>query len=529
MKERVALLSVFDKADIVGFAQALIGHGFKIYASGGTFKYLSENGVAVLPVANLVGGEAILGHRVVTLSREVHAGLLAKNTEADIAELASLAIPRIDLVCVDMYPLQAEIAKSGSTRESVIEMIDIGGPTMIRSGAKGGRIVICDPKDRALVISWLNAGSPDNYFVRDLAAKGEFTVAKYCEAAARYLSTGKYIGLFGERVIECRYGENAWQAPAYLYSSGTDDPLALDKFVLVEGMPLGYNNLLDIERALQTVTHLMAVKAKNFQYLATYMVAVGVKHGNACGAALGNDPSDIFHRTMAGDPMAIFGGLLMTTFPFSEYHAEALAGKKLDAIVAPNFSKEVIGILRRKNDKCRFVTNPALVSLDQGSLDTAERFRYVRGGILVQPNYTFVPSLSDGSIKICLGKASQSEECDMMLAWAIGSTSNSNTITLVKDGQLIGNGVGQQDRVGAAKLAIDRANRAGHSTAGASAYSDSFFPFPDGPQALIDAGITAIFTSSGSFRDNETIKVCADHNIALYMIPDKVGRGFFGH
>lgn len=523
--KRNALLSVYNKDGIVEFAKALIELGFTIYASGGTFKKLIENSIAALPVSDLVGGEAILGHRVVTLSREVHAGLLSQNTEADIAELASLAIPRIDLVCVDLYPLEAEIAKPGSTRASVIEQTDIGGPTMIRSAAKGGRIIICDPKDRQKVIDWLKADKPANGFVEELGAKGEFTVARYCMASASYLSGGKYIGFSGERIATCKYGENASQAPAHLYSTGTPDPLALDKFVVVEGTPPSYNNWCDIDRLIQTATHIAEGYAVN-QCVST-AIAIGVKHGNPCGASAGPNRAEVVKRMMTGDPLAIFGGLVMTNFEIDDILCESLTKKMLDGIIAPAFTDGAIAMLRRRGAKCRFIINPGLTQL-VGNLDRTPRFRFVRGGLLMQPNYTFIPEFRREEI-VKHGKASCLQECDMMLAWAIGSTSNSNTITLVKNEQLIGNGVGQQDRVGAANLAITRARRSGHDITGAAAYSDSFFPFPDGPETLIEAGVTAIFTSSGSVNDQATIDVCAKHGVALYMVPDQVGRGFFGH
>ncbi len=197
MTQRNALLSVSDKRGIEEFAFSLCRLGFTVYASGGTHTYLVIKGVEALPISDLVGGEAILGHRVVTLSRKVYAGLLAQDTAEDIAELASLGIPRLDLVCVDLYPLEAEIDKKGSTLESVINQTDIGGPTLIRAGVKGRRIVVCDPSDRPRVIDWLNQGEPPSGLIDELCAKGEFVVAKYCMASANYLSGGKYIGCFG--------------------------------------------------------------------------------------------------------------------------------------------------------------------------------------------------------------------------------------------------------------------------------------------------------------------------------------------
>lgn len=522
--EKNALLSVYHKEGIDEFARELVVLGWRIFSSGGTAKVLQEAGVSVTDVAELSGLPAILGHRVVTLVPQVHGGLLA--TEEHREELCHLGYPWIDLVCVDLYPLKEEIHRFSSTRKLVIEKTDIGGPTLIRSGAKGRRIVVVDPLDRMRVVDWLKNGKPDEERFRDaLAAKAEAIVADYCLESARYHSSGDYEGMIGTRVAFCKYGENAWQTPGRLYSVNTKDPLALDKFVVVEGTPPSYNNWVDIDRLLQTATHIAKGYATNEGV--GIAIAVGVKHGNPCGAAAGHNEATVLEKMMAGDPLAIFGGLVLANFEVGEALCWSLAGKMLDGIIAPTFTPDAIALLRRKGDKCRFVVNPALNGLT-GYLDLAPRFRYVRGGFLVQPNYTFVPDFDRGSILIH-GKASAEQECDMMLAWAIGSTSNSNTITLVKNEQLIGNGVGQQDRVGAAQLAITRARRSGHDVAGAAAYSDSFFPFPDGPQTLIEAGVTAIFTSSGSVKDQATIDICAKHGVALYMIPDQLGRGFFGH
>jgi len=523
---RNALLSVYDKSGIVEFARELSELNFTIYASGGTYKHLQERGVLCLPVARLVGGEAILGHRVVTLSREVHAGLLARNTHEDVAELASLAIPRIDLVCVDLYPLQAEINREGSAHESIIEQTDIGGPTMIRSAVKGGRVVLCDPKDRERVLDYYRNGEQETLLLEELAAKGEFVVARYVMASAEYRSAGKFRGIFGTEVAVCKYGENAHQKPASLYSTMQgDDPLALDQFTIVAGTTPSYNTWVDLDRLLQTITHIAEGFALNSN--AVPSIAVGGKHGNPCGAAMGENPNDVLERMMWGDPLAIFGGLIITNIPITEEHIEILGEKLLDGIIAPSFTQGAISALRRKGDKCRFISNAHLRNLNN-SLDRATRFRYVRGGFLLQPNYEFVPNFGNGEI-VKHGEAPPEMEKDMLLAWAVGSTSNSNTITLVKNGSLIGNGVGQQDRVGAAQLAIARARRSNHDLRGSVAYSDSFFPFPDGPQTLIEAGVQSIFTTSGSVKDQAIIDLCKQWGVPLYMVPDQVGRGFFGH
>lgn len=526
-REKWALISVYHKEGIVDFAKELLGLGWKILASGGTARALDAAGISVKDVASLVGGEAILGHRVVTLSREVHAGLLADLADPKhIKELEERGIPVIDMVVCDFYPMADVIATPGATIESVVELTDIGGPTMVSAAAKGFRIVICRPQDRQRVLRELasnSSGDLSNTSRQKLRAIAEFEVAKYRLTSAIFHGAGRFNGIIGREVVKLPKGENGWQSPAYLYSTETGDPLALDKFMVVEGAPPSYNNWVDLDRLLQTASHIARVY-ENIAGAGT-AIAVGGKHGNPCGAAAGPDRGEVLKKMIAGDPLAIFGGLVMVNFELNSDLCEPLIGKMLDGIVAPGFSTSAVSMLRRKSDKCRFIANPSLYAI--GRLDQANRFRYVRGGFLVQPNYTFVPDFEQEILKNRI--ATLAQERDMALAWAIGSTSNSNTITLVKDGQLIGNGVGQQDRVGAANLAITRARRSGHDIAGSAAYSDSFFPFPDGPQTLIDAGVTAIFTSSGSVRDKEIIDVCVKSGVVLYMVPDPVGRGFFGH
>lgn len=283
-----ALLSVYHKEGIVEFAGELRKLGWNLIASGGTALVIKEAGLPVRDVAELVGGGAILGHRVVTLSREVHAGLLATTSAEDTAELRRLGIPYIDLACVDLYPLEKAIAAPDATTESVIEATDIGGPTMLSSAAKGRRIVICDPADRQVVIDWLKGGQKDvKEFVTALAAKADFTVARYRLMSAHYHSQGYYDGMLGSVHAVCKYGENAWQTPAALLSRATDGPLALDKFKVVAGAAPSYNNYCDLDRLLQTMTHVAAAFDVNRGKVP--YIALGCKHGNMCGAAIGDD------------------------------------------------------------------------------------------------------------------------------------------------------------------------------------------------------------------------------------------------
>lgn len=531
-----ALISVYDKTGIGEFASGLKELGWDIYASGGTAKAIVEAGTPVTDVAELVGGKAILGHRVVTLSREIGAALLARpEDEQDMAELKEAGIPLIDLVCVDMYPLEAEIARPGSTDASILEQTDIGGPTMLREAAKGRRIVLSRGDQRQAVLEWLKAGKPDEAAYRKkLAAVAEREVAHYVLQSAIHLGGGDTAGFVGGLQAVPKYGENAWQRHAGLYAeAGSRDPLALDQFALRQGTELSFNNYADVDRLLQTVTHVAAAFDRAGDVPA---IALGVKHGNTCGAAVAATPEEAIKRMLEGDPRAIFGGSVLCNFALTKERAELLMshgmekGKRLlDVVVAADVDDETLQILNRKNGKLRLLTNGALDSLDEVSLDTSRRFRYVRGGVLAQDNYGFVLDLKAGGLERSETKATAQQERDMLLGWAIGSTSNSNTIALVKDGMLIGNGVGQQDRVSAAELALKRARDAGHDIKGATAYSDSFFPFPDGPEALADAGVAAIFATRGSVKDAVVADAMNAKKVAFYTMPDTDARGFYAH
>ena len=543
--KKIAFLSVYHKEEIDLFARELIDQGFEIMSSSGTYNYLKEINIEALDLTTFVG-EPIFGHRVVSLSREFYAMLLSRpDNKEDMAELEKLKLPLISLVYCDMYPLKKEIEKADATLAEVIEKTDIGGPTMLRAAAKAGRIVICDSNDKEKVITWLKEDMPDaENFKRGLAAKAEFTVAKYCMDSAGYLSRGKYKAIFGRHESESCYGENAYQAPSSVYETNESN-LAPDKFKLLTETPLSYNNFCDRDKILQMITHISAGFELNFGRRAPY-IAIAVKHGNACGVGLGEKPIEALEKMIQGDVRAIHGGSVFTNFKIDEDEAETLlhysmkaeSRRLLDTVTSPDFTNGATEILARKKGKCRVVVNNALANLSPLDLDKTERIRFIRDGFLTQPNYSFVPNLNEAVIE---GDTEILKKdnilADLILAWAIGCTSNSNTISIVRDGKLLGNGVGQQDRVGAAKLAISRADDAhGNlglagevSLAGAVAYSDSFFPFPDGPKVLIDRGIKIIFTTSGSVNDKEVIEACKKQGATLVLFPDKIARGFAWH
>ncbi|MCX6720662.1 MAG: hypothetical protein NTW11_02555 [Candidatus Staskawiczbacteria bacterium] len=534
-----ALLSVSNKTGIEDCARRLVALGWRIISSGGTAKKLKEAGVPVRDVAKLVGGGSILGHRVVTLSREVHAGLLANvDKQEDMKELKKLGIPVISMVICDFYPLEKTISEAGATPESVAEGTDIGGPCMVRSAAKGLRIVACTLQDREVILRELEeTGAVSKETRQRLRARAEFEVAKYVLASARYHGNGQFEGLMGELVQELAYGENK-QKPARLYSTGSKDPLALENFHVVEGSTPSYINVTDYDREITTLTHVVNYIGKRGIIPCVCLV---VKHGNCCGAGIDMDnPAQAVLNAVTGDTTAAMGGVVMCNFKLTKdlaglmVHA-GMEGKtqKFDGVVAPEIEEGVGEFLERVKGKCRMVVNPHLASRDL-KMDSSLQCRPVRGGFLTQPRDNYVPVLDDSTL--VAGARDRDKELDLLLAGAIARTGNSNTITVVKNRKLLGNGVGQQDRVGAAMVALLRAKKAGNGgeLEDSVAWSDSFFPYPDGPKVLTDGGVKTIFSTSGSKApgggDPATIQHCKDAGANLHMLDDGCGaRGFAVH
>ncbi len=537
-KQPVVLISVYKKDEsFIAFVQGLVALGWIILASGGTKKALRKAGIKSIDVAKIVGGKAILGHRVVTLSREIHAGLLAMNTGRGRAALKRLGISFIDLVCVDFYAFKEAIANKGITVEQAIEMIDIGGPTMVNSGAKGMRIVVCDPKDRMPVLQEITVlGDALDETRRRLAAKAFAWVAAYYLDVARYLSGGRYDGFIGTRMLKGRYGENPQQTDSALYAFGVDeepkDLLALSQFTQVEGVAPGHVNLTDLDRLVITLSHVYATFKQNHRSYKYY--AIAVKHGNACGAAYGNSKAEVLRKMIDGNPRAIFGGMVITNFAIGVAEAEILRLYKikkqkrlLDGMFAPKITPAAIAILKRPKGACKMLVNPALA---KPTLDASRMFRGVRGGFLSQSNYSGYIFRYDHPQMKRHGRAfTRAQMDDGLLAAAICQTSNSNTTTLVKGGKLIGNGTTRPDRLDASKLALRTAREQGHDPKGAVSSTDSFYPFPDGALAQVRAGVAAFIGVSGSVNDDIVRKAIVGAGRKLVWIPYQIGRMFFGH
>ena len=569
-KKKWALISVSDKKDLDSIGKKLVDIGYNIIGSQGTVRELTQKGIPACDISELIGMEAkgilrrfverglmneelfaqisaelkgpqLLGDRVKTLSRELYAGLLANELKPEhVAEMVEKELLLIDLIYCNFYPMRKFIDESNKldNRDAAIDLVventDIGGPCMVHAAAKGLRIVVNRYKDMQWVLRELEeTGDISREHRQVLRARAEFVVAEYIGHSAMFHGNGKFSIISGE-LVETFKGENGAQSPAGLYSFMADDPLAIDKFKLIVGAEQSLNNKFDATRLLQTLTHIAS--GWNINYGAIPFIAIGVKHGNACGACVSDSMKEAVVNAVKGDTKAIFGGSIMANFyintDMASGMAEAMPNDKavFDGVTAAGFDEGAIKCLSRIKGKCRIVGNESLFFHDALRLDTTPILRSVRGGFTIQPNYTFVLDFKDPDLQV-FGERNPNFEKDLLLAWAIGCTSNSNTITIVKNQMLIGNGVGQQDRVGASKLAIERAIDAGHKDKleGSAAYSDSFFPFPDAVEALIRVGVKAIFSTTGSVNDKIIQELCIKNNVVLYQLPDTKARGFFGH
>ncbi len=539
---KFALLSVFNKDGIVEFAQALIALGYALIASGGTRDALLKAGVEVNDVAWLVGGKAILGHRVVTLSREIHAALLADPKNFDhVKEMEAIKVPFIDIVCVDPYPMKAAIA-AGKTRAEVIELTDIGGPAMLRSAAKGRRIVVCDPADRMKTIAWLKEGKPDeDAYVTALIAKAEGVAADYALASARYHSGGKIDGMIGTQALELAYGENKETPAGYFAVADEANPFSIHRFTQVGGGPPSSINVTDMDRARNTMNRLAAAWKLNFGTVP--LIGVAVKHGTPCGIAIGATPLEVIRKLIDCDPLSIFGGVIMFNFEITleaatelrEYRRGKLKNP-YDVVVAPGYDEGSSGELeRKKSGKTRVFENAALATDAISVLPLSLRRVPVTGGFLVLPPSSFLLQVNDDRMERHVPDGArpvtEQQKRDLVIAFAACATSPSNTFSIACDDMLIANGAGQQSRVDVVNLATDRMVKRGHGdkAARAAGVSDSFFPFPDGLEAAAKGGLRFVWSTIAPEPKPEVVAAGMKAGVTHWMLSDAIARLFFGH
>ena len=498
-----ALISVFDKTGILEFAKRLVALKIEILSTGGTARLLRDAGVAVRDVSDFTGWPEMLGGRVKTLHPKVHGGLLFRRGHAeDMKQAAEHGIAPIDLVVVNLYPFEATAAKSGLSAEELIENIDIGGPTMLRSAAKNFEsvTVVTDPADYERVASELEAGRETTLATRlELARKVFATTSAYdgmitTELERLSAASGK-ISLEAKPVLpervhialrrkqELRYGENPHQAAAlYVPAGGAAFGLAAAK--QLQGKELSYNNFVDLEAARS-----LAAEFKN-------PAAVIIKHNNPCGTAEQETLVQAYRRALASDPVSAFGGVMAFNRLVDAETAEEVAKLFAECIAAPGFDEKAKTIFAAKK-------NLRLLELPPDGLEHERELQLKRilGGMLVQqPD---LGEIDESTLRTVTKRApSAAEMHTLRFAWKVSKHVKSNAIVFAKDGATLGVGAGQMSRVDSVKLAVMKAQS---PLTGSVVASDAFFPFPDGVEEAAKAGATAVIQPGGSVKDAEVI------------------------
>lgn len=497
-----ALVSVSDKTGLVEFVSGLAECGYEIISTGGTKKALEAAGIQTISISDVTGFPEIMDGRVKTLHPKVHGALLCVRDNPDhVKQLKELGIEYIDLVCVNLYPFKETVQKPGVSHEEIIENIDIGGPSMLRSASKNYQSipVICDPKDYDAVLAEIKENGETSLETRErLAAKVFRHTARYDAMIADYLTKRTHeefpesLTITFDKVQDLRYGENPHQKAAFY--KGMNPKYSLANATQLHGKELSYNNIQDGNAAIEIL--------KDFE---GQFAAVGVKHMNPCGVGIGDSIDAAWDKAYEADPVSIFGGIVALNAPVTTTLAEKLSKIFLEIIIAPDFSEEALAILTKKK-------NIRLMKLDT-TLSTSNALKYtnVNDGLLVQEMDTHKIAKEDLRC-VTNRKPTDAEIEQLLFAWKVVKHVKSNAIVLVKDNMTIGVGAGQMNRVGAAKIAIEQAQEKAN---GSVLASDAFFPMPDTVQEAIKAGVTAIIQPGGSIKDQLSIDECNEHGIAM--------------
>src|SRR5687767_13151649 len=497
-----ALLSVSDKSGLIDFARGLRALDWEIISTGGTAKALRDSGLPVRDVAEVTHFPEMLDGRVKTLHPVVHGGLLARrDVEEHMTALAEQGIDTIDLVAVNLYPFRETASRPNVRPDAVVEQIDIGGPSMLRSAAKNFPSVfaIVDPTDYERVLAALHAGDDDLDLRRVLAAKVFAHTGAYDAAIASWFAEQRgelfpsQITVSFERAQTLRYGENPGQRAAFYVERGSGGLAGLEQR---GGKELSFNNLLDLEGALLT----------SDPFAGETCCAI-VKHTTPCGLAVGESAVDAYRKALACDPVAAFGSVISFTGPVDAEAAEAVASLFVECIVAPQFTPEALDALGRKKN-LRVLVGTARWTAN--ALD----YKRVRGGVLAQERAPNV--IDDAGWQVVTRRHPTAEERrDLLFVWRAVASVKSNAIVLARGGATIGIGAGQMSRVDAAFLSVHKARAAGHDTAGAVMGSDAFFPFRDSVDQAVEAGVKAIIQPGGSIRDADVIAAADEHGVAM--------------
>jgi phosphoribosylaminoimidazolecarboxamide formyltransferase / IMP cyclohydrolase len=509
-----ALISVYDKTGLQEFARGLAELDFELVASGGTADFLeTEVGLDVERVEELTGVAEMLGGRVKTLHPGIHAAILARRDHAeDEATLEAHEIRPFDLVCVNLYPFSDVAGRFGVRAEEAVEMIDIGGPSLLRGAAKNFAHVapVCKPERYESILAELREkGDVSLATRRTLAAEAFATTASYEAAIARWFAD---VDAFPEtlvtsfhKVMDLRYGENPHQRGAYYAEQGARVHL-LSRVEQLHGKELSLINLLDLSAA-RLLMREFALPA-----------CVIVKHANPCGVAVAGTIEEAYERALACDPVSAFGMVCAVNRPVSTALGEALADRFVDVLFAPGYDDHALDALRRKQ-AIRILHDRERRGYVAGERD----FKRVLGGVLVQDRDWDIADRE--GMEIACGEPDEASWGDLVFAWRVCKHVGSNAIVLAKDLATIGIAGGQTSRVDAVRLALEKAREHGHDLKGAVLASDAFFPFADGPQAALEAGVSAIIQPGGSIRDADVTAAVQAAGATMVI----TGRRHFRH
>jgi phosphoribosylaminoimidazolecarboxamide formyltransferase/IMP cyclohydrolase len=495
------IISVSDKSGVADFARDLKELGIDIFSTGGTKKALEAAGIKIHSVSELTGFPEILDGRVKTLHPAVHGGLLARrDIPQHLSELTQNRIEPIDMVVVNLYPFVETVSKPEVSLNEALENIDIGGPSMLRSAAKNfpSVLVVVDPSDYDTILQKLHQGNIDLEYRKRLAQKAFQHVALYDTAIAQYLNEEalpEEMTIALKKAHSLRYGENPHQQAAFYVEQNVrrrQDGLA--SLEQLGGPEISFNNLLDLDAALNVLSDFVDPT-----------IAI-MKHTNSCGLACYNDLAEAYRRALTGDPVASFGGIVASNRSIDLATAQEIDKTHYDAVVAPEYQKEALELLRKKQS-LRLVKVAPYPSSSESCFD----FRYIRGGFLAQSQDV----LTEAELRprtVSKRQASDAELSDLLFAWKAVKGIKSNAIVIAKDKTLLGMGAGQPSRVVSVELAL---KRAGDRTKNSVLASDAFFPFTDGPELAIKGGVTAIIQPGGSVRDKDVIELADKYNVAM--------------
>jgi len=507
-----ALISTYDKTGLEPFVRGLAELGCELVASGGTADFIEGLGLPVERVEDVTQFPEMLGGRVKTLHPRIHAGILARrDDESDVATLREHDIAPIDIVCINLYPFEQVAAKRGVTEADAVEMIDVGGPSMLRGAAKNFAHVapVCRPERYGFVLDELREnGELSLETRRELAAETFATTAAYEAAIATWFAERETfpetVVLALEKVLDLSYGENPHQRAAYYAERGARTHL-LARVEQLHGKALSFNNLNDLSAA--------RMLAREFALPA----CVIVKHANPCGVAIGATLEEAYDKALASDPTSAYGGIVVVNRDVDGRLATKLAEQFIEVLFAPGYDDRALTVLQQRQNIRILVDRERRREVDY------RHYKRVLGGLLVQDPDSDIEDREGWEVKC--GSPTEKEWGDLVFGWRVCKHVSSNAIVLVKDLQTVGIGAGQMSRVDAVNIAVEKARAYGHDLDGAALASDAFFPFPDGPRIALDAGVTSIVQPGGSRRDQDVVDAVEKAGATMVF----TGRRHFRH